>query len=153
MDLAVVEDVRAQTAAMRERRDGDARQALEVGAGLAQTVAVAFDIADPEALPDEIVQADAAGDDVAAGLPAGQADRGDDLRLDQGEILPAPDRVVRPGADAGEVAVAFQADACDRARTLHPERLGFGMRSNENLLNPAVGHRHSLITPNGRFAR
>src|SRR5690349_10007896 len=55
---------------MREAFD-DSRlgHPLQLGARLAQLDAEAFDVADAEALPDELVDVDTARDDVAAGFP------------------------------------------------------------------------------------
>ena len=43
-------------------------ESLQVGAGLTEPAPDAFDVADLEALPDQGVQLDAAGDDVASSL-------------------------------------------------------------------------------------
>lgn len=52
------------------------RQLLKVVAGRAEANAAALDLADAEALADERLQADAAGDDVAAALARREGDAG-----------------------------------------------------------------------------
>jgi hypothetical protein len=70
-------------------------QAVQVRARLAQPLGRALDVADPEPLPDESVQFDAAGDDVPARLFRGEAtgrevEGVENLCLDQREVVPAP---------------------------------------------------------------
>src|SRR4051812_22422646 len=74
-DRAVVQDVRVQAGAVDHLLDDPRpRERLQVGARLAELDAEALDLADAEALPDEVVQAHAADDDLAARLGASQAD-------------------------------------------------------------------------------
>src|SRR3954453_4945086 len=71
-DRAAAEHVRAQPAAVDEvAQDAGVGEALEVGARLAQAVADALGLADAEAPPDERVEVDPAGDDVAGRLGGG----------------------------------------------------------------------------------
>src|SRR5579871_4721041 len=72
-DLAVAEDVCAQAATVGERCDGDAGELLKVGARLTEAIAVALDLADPEAFADKVIEAHVAGDDVAPRLASGEA--------------------------------------------------------------------------------
>src|SRR3954465_10495315 len=84
--------------------------ALEVGARLAQAAADALGLADAEAPPDERVEVDAAGDDVAARLGGREAELVDDLALDQREVV-AVGGGVGERALVREVAVALEAAA------------------------------------------
>ena len=96
-DFAVAEDVGAQASLVDERpqRAGLSRlrgQALQVGAWLAQPLAEALDSTDHEALADERVEVDAAGDDVSAGLlrrepPGRKLQPVEHLRLDEREVV------------------------------------------------------------------
>src|SRR5215218_5332628 len=79
-DLAVAEHIGAEATLVDERAEGAGlprrgRQALQVRARLAQPLAEALDVADPEALADEGVQVDASGDDVPARLFRGEPTR------------------------------------------------------------------------------
>src|SRR5689334_17697165 len=68
-DRAALQDVRTQAAAVDERpQDPRARQAFEVRARLGEPPADARHRADGEATADQLVEVDAAGDDVAARL-------------------------------------------------------------------------------------
>jgi len=68
LDLAVGEDVRVQPAAVHESLDySRLRHRLEVRAGLAELDPFAFDVTDAETLADELVDVDAAREDVAPG--------------------------------------------------------------------------------------
>jgi hypothetical protein len=74
-----------------------------VQTGLADHHAVALDLADAEALADQVVQAHAVDGELAAGLALRQPGAGDDLGLDERE------REARPRSLREEVAVAFEA--------------------------------------------
>src|SRR4051794_21053022 len=74
-DLAAGEDVRPYPAAMDETSQNPGRsEALQVRTRLREAATDAFDAPDPEALPHEGVQADAARDDVSACLFPGDLD-------------------------------------------------------------------------------
>src|SRR5919198_1667411 len=115
VDRAVAEDVRVEPAAVHEALDhARLRHRLEVGARLAELDTLAFDVSDAEALADEVVHVDTAGDDVAARL----------ARLD-GDAVLALHRLDRFGRDQRdrspgrglavvEVAVALEAAAGER---------------------------------------
>src|SRR5581483_3112771 len=87
-DLSVLEDVRAQAAAMDERAQNGARRvALDDGARLTEAHAAAPDGADRELPAHEPVEVDASRDEVAAVL-LGAKRRVEglaDLRVDEGE--------------------------------------------------------------------
>lgn len=63
--------------------DADAGELLEVDAGIAQSVAVAFDLADAKASADEFVEPYAAGDDVPLRVCTRHVDRGQHFGVDQ----------------------------------------------------------------------
>src|SRR5438445_9354558 len=66
-DLTVVQDVRVQPGAVNEGLDRSGlSHRLEVGARFAELDALAYDLADPEPLAHELVDVDAACEDVAA---------------------------------------------------------------------------------------
>jgi len=94
---------------MRSLMMPGARQLLQVQARLAEFDALALDVADAEALADQVVEPAAAHYDLAAGPRAGQADVFDGLGLDQGQRLP------RAGPVGEEVAVTLQAVTGHRA--------------------------------------
>ena len=74
-DDAVGEDVRTQAAAVDQPAQYAAGgQAFEVDARLAQALAEALHVPYAEAAPDQGVQVDAPGDQVAAGLGVGELD-------------------------------------------------------------------------------
>ena len=78
------EDVGVEAAAVDELVDDPGpRQRLQVEARLAELDADALDLADAEALPDEVVQPHAADDDLPPRLGAGEADVLERLGLDQ----------------------------------------------------------------------
>jgi hypothetical protein len=125
-DLAVAENVGVEAAAMRERLDHTRLcHRLEMRAGLTELDAFAFDIADAEALADELVDVDTAREHVAP--RRGRVDR---------HVALERDRVHRLGRDQGhassrgrvafrpEVTVALETascvctDALDRSREL-----------------------------------
>src|SRR5204863_4005497 len=79
-NLALAEHIGAEAALVDEGAERAVlsrccSQALQVRARLAQPLGKALDVADREALADEGVQLDAAGDDVPAGLFRGEAPR------------------------------------------------------------------------------
>ena len=111
--------------AARHARSGERG---EVGAGLGQAHAAQAGAADRELPSDEVVQGDAAGEDVAAGvgrphLEVVVAAQGlDRLGLDQRDLAARPRRL-RPLARAGRVPVAVDADPGDERDLLvlgHP---------------------------------
>ena len=68
-DAAGCEDVGSEAATVNQfAQHALVGESLQVGAGLTEPTPDAFDVADPEALPDQGVQLDAAGDDVASSL-------------------------------------------------------------------------------------
>src|SRR5947208_3057922 len=99
-NLLSAEHIGAEATLVDERTEGAGlprrgRQALEVRARLAQPLAEALDVADPEVLADEGIQVDAAGDDVPPGLFRGEpasreVDALEHLCLDKREVVPAP---------------------------------------------------------------
>ena len=103
-DAAAAQYLRAEAGAVHHpphhARPG---QALEVVAGLAQLDPLALDLADPEALAHQVVEADSPGQDVAARLRRGQLDpllglqRLQRLGLDQGEVVAGAPRRRPPG--------------------------------------------------------
>ena len=70
-------------------------ESLQVGAGLTEPAPDAFDVADPEALSDQGVQVDAAGDDVASSLrvpellAVGQGEFVEHFSFDQRQVVAA----------------------------------------------------------------
>ena len=113
-DLAVAEDVRAETGAVDERADDPRpREPLEVGARLGQPASDAFSRPDGEAPADERVQRDAARDDVPARLLPRQVDFLERLLLDERQLVPAT--AAAEGSPAVEVAVALEPAAGDGA--------------------------------------
>src|SRR5213083_446960 len=114
-------------------------QALQVGAWLAQALAETLDVADPEALADESVEVDAAGDDVPAGflggeLPAGKGQRAENLGLDEREVVAAPVAVGERSALV-EVTVALKTPASSRHRLLSSDHLTLGFRGDHDSLD------------------
>src|SRR5205085_8217192 len=89
--------------------DPGPRHRLEVLARLAELDAVALDLADAEALPDEVAEPDAARRHLPPRLARCEAGRLDVLRLDQRE------RLARLRARRAEVTVALEPLAGDRA--------------------------------------
>jgi hypothetical protein len=88
-------------------------------AGLAQLDADALDRADEEVLPDEVVQPDAAYDDLAPSLRAGQADVRERFRLDQRQCAACALSVSAKVTIALETAAghgAHEVDRCQRMR-------------------------------------
>lgn len=95
------------------------RQLLKVVAGRAEANAAALDLADAEALADERLQADAAGDDVAAALARREGDAGpfellQVFHVNEGQLA----AVASVGVEAGTegVAIAFEPRSGDSAR-------------------------------------
>ncbi len=120
---------------MDERVHRYPRQLAQMGARFAQANAGADDRPDAEALPDELVEADAAGDDVTTRLRSRQPDRLEYFGLDQRQMHAGLIGVVRPSAHARVVAVAYQTAARDRARACHEPRRCAGCISDENLFH------------------
>jgi hypothetical protein len=117
LDLPIGEDVGPQPASVDQRAEGACGgEALQMRAGLTQTLAQALDVADSEASPHQAVQVQPASDDGAArlGVPecaaVGQGERVEYLGLDEREVV-ATDGVVvgSEGACLGGVAVTVQA--------------------------------------------
>src|SRR5215208_3685261 len=93
-----------------------ARQALEVCARFSELEAAQHDAADPKRAPDEMVEGNALGHDVAARLVLADLDLvlaaggGDCLALDEGDGAPAVVVGLRVLTFAGGVPVAVEAD-------------------------------------------
>ena len=103
-DRAPGQDVRAQAAAVNEvLDDAGAGQLLQMQARFADLSTDALHLADVEVLADEVIEPDAAGHHLAAGLRSGEPDVLEHLGFDQGQ------RFAGPGAPGGELPVAFQA--------------------------------------------
>src|SRR5713101_6891298 len=109
-DRSAGQDVRPQPAAVHEILDDPgAGEPLQVQARLAELDSETLDLADAEALADQVVDPDAADHDLPTGLRPGEADVSEHLGLDEGK------RLSGRGPAGEEVAVALQAVACDRA--------------------------------------
>jgi hypothetical protein len=83
MQLAVGEDVSAETAAVQERLDRYTGQLLKVAARFAEAHAAAVELADPEPSTYELVEPDAACHDVSARIGARETDGLQHLCLNQ----------------------------------------------------------------------
>ena len=103
-------------------QDTRAGEAFEVFAWFAEAAPKAFDLADPEALVDELAELEAADDEVAAGGCAVDTCTLKRVDLDQGEVTSALVRVVRVGANPVEVAVALESTAGDCLHALDGQR-------------------------------
>src|SRR4051812_49308104 len=138
-DRAAAEHVRAQpTAVDQVAQDARVGEALEVGARLAQAAADALGLPDAEAPPDERVEVDAAGDDVAARLGGREAELLDDLALDQRQIV-AVGVGVGERAVVREIAVALEAAAGVGVRAVDELHRGLGGGRDRERLDRAVG--------------
>src|SRR4051812_4046700 len=111
-DLAAGGDVRPEPAPMDQpAQNPGGSEALEVRARLGEPATDALDAPDPEAVPDERVQADAARDDVPACLLPGDLDtfRAECLQrlgLDERQLVPSS--VARERACTPRVAVTHE---------------------------------------------
>src|SRR3954447_3330224 len=149
-DPARREHVRAQPAAVDEvAQDAGVGEALEMGARLAQAAADALGLADAEAPPDERVEVDPAGDDVAARLGGREAELLDDLALDQRQIV-AVGVGVGERALVREIAVALEAAAGVGVRAVDELHRGLGGGRDRERLDRAVGaplarRRHEVV--------
>ena len=97
---------------------------LQVRARLGEPAADTLDLADPEAVADEGVQPDPAGDDVAAGLLPGDLDavrreRVERLGLDQRQLVAA----AGAGERAGSAGVAVAVETATRDSLCLPDAL------------------------------
>ncbi len=145
------QDVGPETAAVdKVLDDAAAGQPLQVEARLAKLDPLAFDVADPEPLADQVVDPDAAHHDLPPRLRAGQADVLQYFGLDQGQ------RLTRAGPAGEEVAVALQAmagdglDGADRTQRvagadvdglhMHAIHHRVGLRARQPSLPGAPGH-------------
>jgi hypothetical protein len=121
-----------------------AQHVPEVDARLAEAHTQALDVADAEPAPNEIIQPDPVGGEVATRGTWRERDAvarevGQDLRFDQGEAPPDLD-VRRIVAGSRGVAVALQANAGDGADGEHrPHRLALG-RGDVDRLDSARFH-------------
>ena len=125
-DGAAAHDVGTQAAAVDEAlQHARLRQLLEVAARVAQPPPDALDLTDGEAAAHEVVQRDAAREDVAACLGRRQLDAGvacepvDRLRLDERDVAAVAARVVGERAAVVEVAIALETLPRLGARRLH----------------------------------
>ena len=92
VDGSCVEDVRSDAASVDKAAERAGFESFEVGARFGAALSEAFDLADPERLPDERVEVDASGDDVASSLlrcdrDASRCEFVERFGFDQGEIL------------------------------------------------------------------
>src|SRR3990172_4302407 len=153
-DDAAADDVGAEAAAVDQPLlhllVGQARQVV---AGLVQAHPAQADLADAELAAHQVVQRDAASDDVAAGLPrldlhlVVALQRLDRLQLDERDLAAAAGRA-GPAALAVEVAVALKTPPGDGARLFDGDgRLG-GDRCDVYGVDRAVV-RHSARLPSG----
>src|SRR3954447_4164880 len=137
-DAARRQHVGAQPAAVNQvAEDARVGEALEVGARLAQAAADALGLADAEAPPDERVEVDPAGDDVAARLGGREAELVDDLALDQRQVV-AVGVGVGERARVREVAVALKAAAGVGMRAVDELHRGLGGGRDRERLDRAV---------------
>ena len=124
---------------MGERVHGDTGEPTKIRARLARADARADDGPDTEALPDELVEADAASDDVATRRGSRQPDRLKYLGLDQRQMHAGLIGVVRPSADTRVVAVTCQSPTRNRACTYHEHRRRRRCVSDKDLLDETDG--------------
>jgi hypothetical protein len=112
-DLAAGEDVGAEAGVDECAHHPGSGQAFEVFAWLAEPSTEALSLADSEAFADEVAERKAADDDVAAGGRAVDPCSLERVCFDQGQMAPALVGIVRVGADAVVVAVAFESASRD----------------------------------------
>jgi hypothetical protein len=123
-DAARCEDVGSEAAAVNQfPQHARVGESLQVGAGLTESAPDALDVANPEALSDQGVQGDTAGDDVASRLRVpesvaiGQGEFVEHLSLDQRQVMAHASPAARgESADPVGVSVAVQPAARDRPR-------------------------------------
>src|SRR5690242_2541653 len=141
-DHAVAENVGVDPGAMCELPDDPRpRHRLEVQARLAELDAVALDVADAEALPDEVVQPHAADGQLPSRLPRREADSLDLLGLHERQRL-ARLRPVR-----AEVAVALEPPPGECAHRLDRAQFAGSLRPEMDRLD----HQTLLTSSSRRF--
>ena len=125
-DRATLENFRAKTGAVHHRSfDADLSERLEIRTGLAQTFAAKKHLADTKVAADEVVERDAARDEIAAHISRRKAGaefgvKGfDGFAFDERDVADGTGRGGK-GALFREVAIAFEtlcedgADGCER---------------------------------------
>ena len=150
-DRAVREDLSSEAAPMdKAPEDSSAREALQVGAGLAQADPPQPHIADGKVLPHEVVQRNTAADDVPTGVSRLEADiivschRSDGLRLDQCDFAPGS-RAGRIGPAGNEVSVSLEPFPRNRTDGLQRTHRRLGLRGDVDgcyLAAPFAGAGH-----------